>query len=215
MTHSAAIESFLRLSPVMPVVTIQDAAHAPDLARALLRGGIRVIEVTLRTPVALRAMEVIAREVPEITVGAGTVLSQSDLRAAASAGAAFAISPGATRELLEAGATGPIPYLPAVATASELMAGLAAGYRCFKFFPAGAAGGIGMLSSFAGPFPEARFCPTGGITQASVKSYLDLPNVLCAGGSWLTPTEAVSKKDWSTIEALAAKAAASRTSAVQ
>jgi 2-dehydro-3-deoxyphosphogluconate aldolase/(4S)-4-hydroxy-2-oxoglutarate aldolase len=214
MTHSAAIESFLRLSPVMPVVTIQDAAHAPDLARALLRGGIRVIEVTLRTPVALRAMEVIAREVPEITVGAGTVLSESDLKAAASAGAAFAISPGATRELLQAGLAGPIPYLPAVATASELMTGLAAGYRCFKFFPAGAAGGIAMLSSFAGPFPEARFCPTGGITQASVKSYLDLPNVLCAGGSWLTPAEAIAKKDWSVVESLAAKAAASRTAAL-
>lgn len=211
MMHSAAIEKFLRLSPVMPVVTISDAALAPDLARALVRGGIRVIEVTLRTPAALRAIEVIAREVPEITVGAGTVLSPGDLRAAASAGAAFAISPGATRALLEAGTTGPIPYLPAVATASELMEGLAAGYRCFKFFPAGAAGGIAMLNSFAGPFPEARFCPTGGISQASVKSYLDLPNVLCAGGSWLTPAEAMSKKDWSAIESLAAKAAASRS----
>jgi 2-dehydro-3-deoxyphosphogluconate aldolase/(4S)-4-hydroxy-2-oxoglutarate aldolase len=213
MIHSAAIEKFLRLSPVMPVVTVSDAALASDLARALVRGGIRVIEVTLRTPVALRAIEVIAREVPEITVGAGTVLSAGDLRAAASAGAAFAISPGATRALLEAGTTGPIPYLPAVATASELMEGLAAGYRCFKFFPAGAAGGIAMLNSFAGPFPEARFCPTGGISQATVKSYLDLPNVLCAGGSWLTPADAVSKKDWSSIESLAAKAAASRSAA--
>jgi 2-dehydro-3-deoxyphosphogluconate aldolase/(4S)-4-hydroxy-2-oxoglutarate aldolase len=210
MTHTAAIEKFLRLSPVMPVVTVSDAALAPDLARALVRGGIRVIEVTLRTPVALRAMEAIAREVPEITVGAGTVLSKSDLKASAEAGAAFAISPGATRELLEIGATGPIPYLPAIATASELMTGLALGYRCFKFFPAGAAGGIAMLSSFAGPFPEVKFCPTGGISQATVRSYLDLPNVLCAGGSWLTPAEAVSKRDWGLIESLAAKAAASR-----
>jgi 2-dehydro-3-deoxyphosphogluconate aldolase/(4S)-4-hydroxy-2-oxoglutarate aldolase len=210
MTHAAAIEKFLRLSPVMPVVTVSDAALAPDLARALVRGGIRVIEVTLRTPVALRAMEAIARQVPEITVGAGTVLSESDLKASAEAGAAFAISPGATRELLATGATGPIPYLPAVATASELMTGLAAGYRCFKFFPAGAAGGIAMLSSFAGPFPEVKFCPTGGISQATVRSYLDLPNVLCAGGSWLTPAEAVSKRDWGLIESLAAKAAASR-----
>jgi 2-dehydro-3-deoxyphosphogluconate aldolase/(4S)-4-hydroxy-2-oxoglutarate aldolase len=210
MTHSAAIEKFLRLSPVMPVVTVNDAALAPDLAHALVRGGIRVIEVTLRTPVALRAIEAIARKVPDITVGAGTVLSAGDLQAAAAAGAAFAISPGATRELLEVGSTGSIPYLPAVATASELMAGLAAGYRCFKFFPAGAAGGTAMLSSFAGPFPDARFCPTGGISQATVKSYLDLPNVLCAGGSWLTPAEAVSKKDWVQIESLAAKAAASR-----
>jgi 2-dehydro-3-deoxyphosphogluconate aldolase/(4S)-4-hydroxy-2-oxoglutarate aldolase len=213
MSHSGAIDKFLRLSPIMPVVTVNDPATAADLARALARGGIRVIEVTLRTPVALRAIEVIARQVPEITVGAGTVLSVADLQAAAAAGAAFAISPGATPALLAAGTTGPIPYLPAVATASELMAGLAVGYRCFKFFPAGAAGGIAMLNSFAGPFPEARFCPTGGISQATVKSYLDLPNVLCAGGSWLTPADAVSRKDWSVIESLASKAAASRTGA--
>jgi 2-dehydro-3-deoxyphosphogluconate aldolase/(4S)-4-hydroxy-2-oxoglutarate aldolase len=213
MTHSAAIEKFLRLSPVMPVVTVSDPMTAADLARALVRGGIRVIEVTLRTPVALHAIELIAREVPEITVGAGTVLSVADLQSSAEAGAAFAISPGATPALLAAGTSGPIPYLPAVATASELMAALAAGYRCFKFFPAGAAGGIAMLNSFAGPFPEARFCPTGGISQATVKSYLDLPNVLCAGGSWLTPAEAVGRKDWSVIESLASKAAASRTGA--
>lgn len=210
MMHSEAIEKFLRLSPVMPVVTLGDATVAADLARALVRGGIRVIEVTLRTPVALRAIEIIAHEVPEITVGAGTVLSVADLKAAASAGAAFAISPGASATLLDAGTTGPIPYLPAVATASELMEGIARGYRCFKFFPAGAAGGIAMLSALGGPFPEARFCPTGGITQSSVKSYLDLQNVLCAGGSWLTPADAVSKRNWSAIESLAAKAAASR-----
>ncbi len=213
MNHSAAIDKFLRLSPVMPVVTVSDPATAPDLARALVRGGIHVIEVTLRTPVALRAIELIAREVPDITVGAGTVLSVADLQSSAEAGAAFAISPGATPALLAAGNSGPIPYLPAIATASELMAGLAAGYRCFKFFPAAAAGGIAMLNSFAGPFPEARFCPTGGISQATVKSYLDLPNVLCAGGSWLTPGDAVGRKDWSVIESLASKAAASRTGA--
>jgi 2-dehydro-3-deoxyphosphogluconate aldolase / (4S)-4-hydroxy-2-oxoglutarate aldolase len=213
MSHSAAIDKFCRLSPVMPVVTVSDPTTAADLARALVRGGIRVIEVTLRTPVALRAVELIAREVPEITVGAGTVLSVADLQSCAEAGAAFAISPGATPALLAAGANGPIPYLPAIATASELMAGLAAGYRCFKFFPAGAAGGIAMLNSFSGPFPEARFCPTGGISQATVKAYLDLPNVLCAGGSWLTPADAVGRKDWSVIESLASKAAASRTGA--
>ncbi|HEY6923862.1 MAG TPA: bifunctional 4-hydroxy-2-oxoglutarate aldolase/2-dehydro-3-deoxy-phosphogluconate aldolase [Steroidobacteraceae bacterium] len=211
MTHSAAIDKFLRLSPVMPVVTVSDPTTAADLARALVRGGIRVIEVTLRTPVALRAIEVIAREVPEITVGAGTIVSVADLQSSAEAGAAFAISPGTTPALLAAGTNGPIPYLPAIATASELMAGLAAGYRCFKFFPAGAAGGIAMLNAFAGPFPEARFCPTGGISQATVKSYLDLPNVLCAGGSWLTPADAVGRRDWSVIESLASKAAGSRT----
>lgn len=211
MTHSGAIEKFLRLSPVMPVVTFTDPAVAVDVARALVRGGIRVIEVTLRTPVALKAMELIAKSVPEITVGAGTVLTVADLKASAEAGAAFAISPGATDILLNAGTSGPIPYLPAVATASELMAGLAAGYQCFKFFPAGAAGGIPMLNAFGGPFADARFCPTGGISQATVKSYLDLPNVLCAGGSWLTPAEAMKNKDWALIESLAAKAAASRT----
>ena len=213
MSHSGAIEKFLRLSPVMPVVTFTDPSVAVDVARALVRGGIRVIEVTLRTPVALEAMARIARSVPEITVGAGTVLSVADLKASAEAGAAFAISPGATATLLSAGASGPIPYLPAIATASELMAGLAAGYPCFKFFPAGAAGGIPMLNALGGPFPDVRFCPTGGISQATVKSYLDLPNVLCAGGSWLTPADAMKKKDWALIESLAAKAAASRTSA--
>jgi 2-dehydro-3-deoxyphosphogluconate aldolase / (4S)-4-hydroxy-2-oxoglutarate aldolase len=207
----AAIEEFLRMSPVMPVVTIEDASIAPDLARAFVRGGIRVIEVTLRTPAALKAIEAIARSEPDVRVGAGTVLSKADLDASARAGAAFAISPGATPQLLEAGQRSSIPYLPAIATASELMSGLAAGYRCFKFFPAGAAGGVAMLKSFAGPFPDARFCPTGGITQETVRSYLDLTNVLCAGGSWLTPADALAARDWTRIETLAAKAAASRT----
>jgi 2-dehydro-3-deoxyphosphogluconate aldolase/(4S)-4-hydroxy-2-oxoglutarate aldolase len=204
------IEHFLRLSPVMPVVVIEDAERAPDLARAFLRGGIRVIEVTLRTPAALRAIEAISRAEPDISVGAGTVLSASDLQSAANAGAAFAISPGCTVPLLEAGREAPIPYLPAVATPSEVMGGLAAGYRFFKFFPAEAAGGIPMLKSFAGPFPEVRFCPTGGITQSTVRSYLELPNVLCAGGTWLSPAEALAARDWARIEALAATAAASR-----
>ena len=213
MKQTRAIEDFLRLSPVMPVVTIEDAAIAPDLARAFVRGGIRVIEVTLRTPAALRAIEAISRAEPDICVGAGTVLSISDLHCAASAGAAFAISPGSTPTLLAGGLHASIPYLPAVATASELMSGLAAGYRCFKFFPAGAAGAIPMLKSFAGPFPDARFCPTGGITQETVGSYLELPNVLCAGGSWLSPGDALAARDWTRIEALAAKAAASRSAA--
>jgi 2-dehydro-3-deoxyphosphogluconate aldolase/(4S)-4-hydroxy-2-oxoglutarate aldolase len=207
------IEEFLRLSPVMPVVVIDDASIAPDLARAFVRGGIRVIEVTLRTPVALKAIEAIARAEPGIKVGAGTVLSVRDLHSAADAGAAFAISPGATAELLQAGRQpSSIPYLPAIATASELMEGLAAGYSCFKFFPANAAGGVPMLKSLAGPFPDARFCPTGGITQETVKAYLDLPNVLCAGGSWLSPADALAARDWVRIEQLASKAAASRDS---
>jgi 2-dehydro-3-deoxyphosphogluconate aldolase/(4S)-4-hydroxy-2-oxoglutarate aldolase len=149
--------------------------------------------------------------VPEIAVGAGTVLSADDLGAAASAGATFAISPGTTSALLSAAAAAPIPYLPAVATASDVMQGLAWGHHCFKFFPAGAAGGTAMLKSFAGPFPQARFCPTGGISQESVRSYLELPNVLCAGGSWLSPADALAARDWKRIEALASRAAASRT----
>ena len=211
MSPSAQIERILRLSPVMPVVILEEAQLAPELARAFARGGIRVVEVTLRTPAALAAIEAIAREVPEVAVGAGTVLSPGDLRAAASAGATFAISPGATPALLSAAASAPIPYLPAVATASDLMQGLEYGYQCFKFFPAGPAGGTAMLKAFAGPFPQARFCPTGGISQESVRSYLDLPNVLCAGGSWLSPADALAARDWKRIEALASRAAASRT----
>jgi 2-dehydro-3-deoxyphosphogluconate aldolase / (4S)-4-hydroxy-2-oxoglutarate aldolase len=211
MSPSTEIERILRLSPVMPVVVIEEAQVAPELARAFVRGGIRVVEITLRTPAALAAIEAIARHVPQIAVGAGTVLSAADLRAAASAGATFAISPGATPALLSAAAAAPIPYLPAVATASELMQGLESGYHCFKFFPAGPAGGMAMLKAFAGPFPQARFCPTGGITQESVAAYLDLPNVLCAGGSWLSPADAIAARDWQRIEALAARAAASRT----
>jgi 2-dehydro-3-deoxyphosphogluconate aldolase/(4S)-4-hydroxy-2-oxoglutarate aldolase len=211
MSPRVQIERILRLSPVMPVVVIEEAQVAPELARAFVRGGIRVVEVTLRTPAALRAIEAIARNVPEIAVGAGTVLTVEDLHAATSAGATFAISPGSSAALLSAGASGSIPYLPAVATASELMQGIASGYHCFKFFPAGPAGGTAMLKAFAGPFPQARFCPTGGITPESVRSYLDLPNVLCAGGSWLSPADAIAARDWSRIEALASQAAAART----
>lgn len=205
------VERLLRLSPVMPVVTIPDASVAADLARALVRGGISVIEVTLRTPAALRAIENIVAAVPEISVGAGTVVSIADLHAAANAGAAFAISPGATPTLLAGGASGPLPYIPAVATASELMAGVAAGYRFFKFFPATAAGGIPMLKALGAPFPEVRFCPTGGITQETARSFLELPNVSCVGGSWLAPIEALQSRDWARIESLAARAAATLT----
>ena len=205
------IERILRLSPVMAVVVIQEPAIAPELARALLRGGLRTIEVTLRTAKALGAIEAIARDVPDIAVGAGTVLSVEDLRAAADAGATFAISPGATPALLEAGVHAPIPYLPAIASASELMQGLTHGYHCFKFFPAAPAGGTALLKAFAGPFPQARFCPTGGIAPETVGSYLALPNVLCAGGSWLAPPQTLAARDWRQIETLAAQAAASRT----
>jgi 2-dehydro-3-deoxyphosphogluconate aldolase / (4S)-4-hydroxy-2-oxoglutarate aldolase len=210
MNTRASIAEILRLSPVMPVVTIEDAAAAPELARALVRGGIRTIEVTLRTKPALRAIEAIAAQVPEICVGVGTVMSTEDLNLAANAGAAFAISPGATRELLEAGAGFRIPYLPAVATASELMTALNAGYRHFKLFPANVAGGIAALKGFHGPFPEARFCPTGGVTLQTAPGYLELPNVVCVGGSWLTPANLLAAGDWARIEHLAREAAALR-----
>jgi 2-dehydro-3-deoxyphosphogluconate aldolase / (4S)-4-hydroxy-2-oxoglutarate aldolase len=207
MNTTASIAEILRLSPVMPVVTIEDAATAPDLARALVRGGIRVIEVTLRTPQAMKAIEAIAAQVPDICVGVGTVMTPQDLNRAADAGATFAISPGATRELLEAGTDFRIPYLPAVATASELMTALVAGYQHFKLFPANVAGGVGALKGFYGPFPEARFCPTGGVSLQTAGSYLELPNVLCVGGSWLTPGDIVKTRDWGRIEALAREAA--------
>lgn len=210
MTTKASISEILQLSPVMPVVTIDDAETAPELARALLRGGIRVIEVTLRTPPALAAIEAIAREVPDICVGAGTVMSPDDLKLAADAGATFAISPGATPELLAAGANFRIPYLPAVATASELMTALSAGYRHFKLFPANVAGGTQALKAFYGPFADARFCPTGGISLQTAGTFLDLPNVLCVGGSWLTPPDVVKMRDWARIEALAREAAGLR-----
>lgn len=208
MKTRLTLADILRLSPVMPVVTIEDATAAPDLARALLRGGIRTIEVTLRTRHALRAIELIASSVPEICVGVGTVMSPADLILAENAGATFAISPGATRELLTAGADLSIPYLPAVATASELMTAMAAGYQHFKLFPANAAGGVAALKGFHGPFPEARFCPTGGVSLQTAPDYLKLPNVLCVGGSWLTPADALNARDWDRIEKLAREAAA-------
>lgn len=202
------IEDILALSPVMPVVTIANPDRAAPLARALLAGGIRTIEITLRTPAALAAVASIARDVPELVIGVGTVLTAQDLKASAEAGASFAISPGSTPELMDAARHGPIPYLPAVATAGELMAGLDRGYTTFKFFPAAAAGGVATLKAFAGPFPGVRFCPTGGISLATAPDYLALPTVLCAGGSWIAPEAAIEAGDTATIERLAREAAA-------
>ncbi|HYG26286.1 MAG TPA: bifunctional 4-hydroxy-2-oxoglutarate aldolase/2-dehydro-3-deoxy-phosphogluconate aldolase [Caulobacteraceae bacterium] len=196
------VEEVMTLSPVIAVVTIADAAQAAPLARALVKGGVPAIEITLRTPAALAAIEA-AAGVEGAVVGAGTVLTVQDLRAAAEVGARFAVSPGSTPTLLAEARGAAIPLLPGVATASELMMGLELGYSHFKFFPAEAAGGAAVLKGLAGPFAQAKFCPTGGISLDNGRDYLALPNVLCVGGSWLTPEKLVAAGDWAAIEALA------------
>jgi len=204
------LRELLSAVPVLPVVTIDDAAHAVDLAKALADGGIRAAEITLRTPTGLPAIELIAARVPGFLVAAGTVLTAADLASAARAGASFAVSPGATRELLEAAAAAPIPYLPAIATASELMRAASYGHRCFKLFPAAALGGVAAVDALAGPFPDARFCPTGGITEQTAASYLAHASVLCVGGSWIAPRSAIARRDWAGISMAAGRAMALR-----
>lgn len=194
--------------PVVPVVVVDDLAQAVPVARALVAGGLPVIELTLRTPVALDAIRAIASEVPEILVGAGTVLSPGQAKEAADAGAQFLVSPGATPGLLAGMADTGLPFLPGTATVSEVLAVLEAGFASMKFFPAEASGGAAFLSSIASPVPAARFCPTGGITAATAPSYLALPNVGCVGGSWLTPKDALGAGDWARVERLAREAAA-------
>ena len=177
------LERVMRAGPVIPVLTIDDVAHAVPLARALVEGGLPAIEITLRTKPALAAIEAVAREVKGAFVGAGTVLNREQLRDAQRAGATFAVSPGATPALLEAADVADMALLPGVATASEAMVAQEAGYRLLKFFPAEASGGVNFLKSVYGPLPDLRFCPTGGIDAAKAGSYLALPNVLCVGGS--------------------------------
>jgi len=189
--------------PVIPVIVIQRLQDAVPLAQALVAGGVRVLEVALRTPVALEAIEAIARAVPEAIVGAGTVRTVVDARAALNAGSRFAVSPGYTTEVGRACQQIGLPLLPGVATASELMVAHTDGYHFLKFFPATAAGGVPMLKALAGPFPDVAFCPTGGITAETAPQFLALPNVKVCGGSWLTPQDAVDAGDWSRIEALA------------
>ncbi|HSN01474.1 MAG TPA: bifunctional 4-hydroxy-2-oxoglutarate aldolase/2-dehydro-3-deoxy-phosphogluconate aldolase [Rudaea sp.] len=204
------LESILRLAPVVPVVVIDDADSAVPLARALLDGGIRAIEITLRTPAALDAIRAIAKELPQAAVGAGTVLSANDLDAANAAGAKFAVSPGGTLALLDAAEASALPWLPGAATASEAMALAERGCGLQKFFPAEAAGGVDYLRSLAGPLPQIRFCPTGGVTAQNAPDYLRLQNVVCVGGSWLTPQSLVLARDWPAITALARAARALR-----
>jgi 2-dehydro-3-deoxyphosphogluconate aldolase/(4S)-4-hydroxy-2-oxoglutarate aldolase len=210
MSASLKPEDVLALSPVLPVIVIEDAAWAGPLARALVAGGVKTAEVTLRTPAALEAIQTMVREAPALVVGAGTVLSESDLLNAAAAGARYALSPGATPALLKVAAHGPIPLIPGIATASELMLGLEHGYTCFKFFPAERLGGVAALKDLGAPLPTARFCPTGGIAADKVADYLALKNVMCVGGSWVTPTDKMRAGDWTGIEALARKAASFR-----
>lgn len=204
------IEAVLRLAPVVPVVIIDDARAAVPMARALVAGGIPAIEVTLRTPAALEAIRAIAAEVEGALVGVGTVLGGKDLEAARQAGARFAVSPGASPQLLDAAADSALPLLPGVATAGEAMALLERGYRHLKFFPAVPAGGHRLLGALAGPLPQLRFCPTGGISLANAMDFLALPNVVCVGGSWLTPADKLGAGDWAGIELLAREAAALR-----
>jgi 2-dehydro-3-deoxyphosphogluconate aldolase/(4S)-4-hydroxy-2-oxoglutarate aldolase len=198
----------LRQGPVVPVMVVQRLEQAVPLARALVAGGIRVLEITLRTPAAVAVIAAISRDVPDAIVGAGTVTRGEELQAVAAAGAVFAISPGLTPELLDAANRGPIPLIPGIATVSELMAGFARGYDHFKFFPAGPAGGVKMLQAFAGPFPHVTFCPTGGISADNYREYLGLPNVACVGCSWVAPQAAMDQGDWARITALAREAVA-------
>ena len=196
--------------PVIPVVVIDDAAQAVPMARALSAGGVRVVEVTLRTPAAIAAIAAIARAVPDVVVGAGTVRSGADARAALAAGARFAVSPGFSPAVAATCREIGLALLPGVATASEVMQATDAGFRLLKFFPASAAGGAAMLKAWASVFADVSFCPTGGITPASAPDYLALANVKVVGGSWLTPADALAAGDWPRIEALARQATALR-----
>ncbi|MEU1009731.1 bifunctional 4-hydroxy-2-oxoglutarate aldolase/2-dehydro-3-deoxy-phosphogluconate aldolase [Streptomyces sp. NPDC005890] len=204
---SSSAASVLDLAPVVPVVVLADAADAVPLARALVAGGLPAIEVTLRTPAALHAIRAIAEGVPEAVVGAGTVITPEQVGACTAAGARFLVSPGWTEALLAAMRGSGVPFLPGVSTTSEVVALLERGVREMKFFPAQAAGGTAYLRSLAGPLPQARFCPTGGIGPQTAPEYLALPNVGCVGGSWMIPAEAVAAGDWARIERLARTAA--------
>lgn len=206
---SAAVEAVCRLAPVIPVLVVEAAEEAAPLARALIAGGLPALEVTLRTPAALEAIRAMAG-LPGGVVGAGTLLTPEDVRAAVAAGARFGVSPGATPRLLDAAAEAGLPLLPGAATASEVMALLERGHRVQKFFPAEAAGGAAALAALGGPLPQVAFCPTGGIGPANAPAYLALRNVLCVGGSWVAPKAMVAARDWAGITALARAAAALR-----
>jgi 2-dehydro-3-deoxyphosphogluconate aldolase/(4S)-4-hydroxy-2-oxoglutarate aldolase len=202
-----SLETILQTAPVIPVVIIDRLADAVPLARALAAGGLKVIEVTLRTELGVEAIRAISAEVPEAIVGAGTVLTPTQLDAVQKAGARFAVSPGATARLLDAANT-EMPLLPGISTASEAMALIERGYRFAKFFPAAPAGGPKFLAALASPLPQLTFCPTGGITFETAPDYLKLPNVICVGGSWIARADAIAAGDWAGITAEAARTAA-------
>jgi len=204
------IEDIVSLGPVIPVLTVTELAHAVPLARALAAGGLRVLEITLRTPVALAAIEAMRRGVPEAVVGVGTLTRPVDFAAANRAGAQFGVTPGLTPELAGAARGVNFPLLPGVMTPSELIAARLAGFQTVKLFPAGQAGGVGMLKALGAPFPDVQFCPTGGITRASAPEYLALANVACVGCSWFAPGDLLAAGDWAGIEALARDAAGLR-----
>ncbi len=197
--RQAALEQILILARIVPVLTIDRVEDGVPLARALVAGGVKVLEVTFRTEAAAAAAKAIIAEVPEAIVGIGTVLNADDLRRAHELGARFAVSPGATPELLDAAADSALPLLPGVATASEIMQAHAKGFNLLKFFPAEQAGGIPMLRALAGPFPKMRFCPTGGIDGSNVATWLAEPNVIAAGGSWLCPASDIKAANWEVI----------------
>jgi 2-dehydro-3-deoxyphosphogluconate aldolase/(4S)-4-hydroxy-2-oxoglutarate aldolase len=194
-------------APVIPVIVLNDVAHAVPLARALVAGGIRMLEVTLRTPQALQCIEAIAREVPEAVVGAGTIRSAADAQASALAGARFGVSPGYTRSVGKACHELGLPLLPGVATGGEIMTAQEDGYVQLKFFPALQAGGLAMLKAWQGPFGDVTFCPTGGIHAGNAAEFLALSNVACVGGSWIVPADAIQAGDWARVESLAREAA--------
>jgi 2-dehydro-3-deoxyphosphogluconate aldolase/(4S)-4-hydroxy-2-oxoglutarate aldolase len=204
----ARLDALFALAPVVPVITIEDAPAAVPLARALVAGGLPVVEITLRTPAAVEAARAIIAEVKEAVVGIGTVLTPDDLQRAEGLGAAFAISPGLSIELLHAAASGNPPFVPGIQTASDLIACVSRGYDLVKFFPAVPAGGLAMLNALGGPFPNVRFCPTGGIGEADAAQWLAHPRVVAVGGSWVAPASDIKAGAWSKIEARARAAAA-------
>ncbi len=201
------VRAVLKLAPVIPVFTPEDIDDAVQVAHALFRGGLPVIEVTLRTPHALEAIKAMVEAVPDAVIGAGTVLTAAQMQAVKDAGGRFAVSPGATERLYAAARDVDLPFLPGIATSSELMQGLEQGLDTFKFFPAVQAGGAPLLSAWNGPFADVRFCPTGGISAQTAPQFLHLPNVLCVGGSWLTTPALMQARDWAGIEQLARAAA--------